>query len=272
MRPPLRIALAQTGGQPGSIERSLAELARHAADAAKAGAAFLLLPELALSGYGDPAKTRSLALTVDTATARVGAIARSHGIGILVGYCEKFAEGHANAALLVAADGRRLLNYRKMHLWGAYEEAIFTPGGPGEVIDLCEGIKAGVLICFDLDHPVTAQDLVARGADVVLVLSGTTKPYGVVPLVQVPARAYENSVFVAFCDQAGPQNGCDFVGLSTVAAPDGSVLTRAGAAAGELVFADLDPTAYEAYRSAHRYADQLRRDLYPAPQRLRDLR
>ena len=60
--------------------------------------------------------------------------------------------------------------------------------------------------------------------------------------------------------------------LSTVAAPDGSVLARAGAAAGELVFADLDPTAYEAYRTAHRYADQLRRDLYPAPQRLRDLR
>ena len=263
----LRIALSQGWGQPASLDESLSGLAQAADRAARGGAALLLAPELALSGYGDPEATRRLSLDVEDATMRVGEIARACGIAIATGYCERTEAGFANAALLVGADGRRMLNYRKMHLWGGFEEAIFQPGGLGDLVDI-GGLKTGILICFDLDHPVTMQDLAARGADLVLVLSATTRPYDVVPMAQVPARAYENALFVAFCNQAGPQNGFDLVGRSTVCAPDGSVVARAGSDAGEMIFADLDRSAFEAYRQAHRYADLLRRDLYPAAERL----
>ncbi len=267
MTGPLRTALSQGWGQPSSLEESLSSLTQAADRAAKGGAALLLAPELALSGYGDPEATRRLSLDVEEATLRVGAIARAHGLAIATGYCERLQAGFANAALLVGADGRQMLNYRKMHLWGDFEEAIFQSGALGGLVDI-GGLKTGMLICFDLDHPVTMQDLAARGADLVLVLSATTRPYDVVPMAQVPARAYENSLFVAFCDQAGPQNGSDFVGLSTVCAPDGSVIARAGSDAGDMIFADLDRSAFAAYRQAHRYAGLLRRDLFPAAERL----
>jgi predicted amidohydrolase len=247
------------------VEEALSLVSGFAVEAAAGSADLLILPELALSGYGDIELTKNLALGLDQASARLGEIARTHGIGLLVGYSEKLGDGFANSAIMLDADGRQLLNYRKMHLWGDYEEEMFVPGARGEVVELRPGIKAGVLICFDLDHPVTAHDLTSRGADVILALSATSHPYDVVPMAQVPARAYENSVFVAFCNQAGSQNGFDFIGLSTVVAPDGSVLARAGRSAGEFVIAHLDLSSFDDYRRGHRYAEKLRRDIFPEP-------
>lgn len=198
---------------------------------------------------------------------RLGAIAAEVGIGIVAGYAERQDQHIYNAALFVDASGAIVANYRKMHLWGAYEQAVFTSGSPGQVFPLSPDLKAGLLICFDLDHPVTVQDLAARGADIVLVLSATSSGYGIVPRSQVPVRAYENSIFLAFCNQAGQQPYEAFLGLSTVAAPDGSVLAVCRENEADLVFADIDPQAFAAYRAEHGYAAQLRRDLFPDPAR-----
>ncbi|MBX3570511.1 MAG: hypothetical protein KF914_20795 [Rhizobiaceae bacterium] len=267
MSAPVRIALVQGSGQPLSVAASMSQLAADARRAAEGGARLLLTSELAISGYGDAETTRRMAVNSQQATSEIGAIARQSGLAIAAGYSERTATGFSNAALLVSAEGQRLLNYRKMHLWGEYEEQAFEPGAPGDLAEI-EGLKAGLLICFDLDHPVTAQDLAARGADLILVLSATSVPYDIVPIAQAPVRAYENAVFLAFCNQAGSQNGFDFVGLSGICAPDGSVLARAGRGPGEMIFADIDQDAFAGYRRAHRYAGKLRDDLYPRPERL----
>lgn len=267
MTSPLRIGLVQGAGQPASIAESLSQLTADAKRAAAGGACLLMTSELAITGYGDAAATRRLSIDLERASEDIGAIARQYGLAIAAGYCERTATGFANSALLVDPQGNRLLNYRKMHLWGDYEDQAFEPGAPGDLADI-EGVRVGLLICFDLDHPVTAQDLAARGADLILVLSATSTPYDIVPNAQVPARAYENAVFLAFCNQAGPQNGFQFIGMSTVCAPDGSVLARAGREAGEMIFAEIDPDAFDGYRRAHRYAGRLRGDLYSRPERL----
>jgi predicted amidohydrolase len=209
--------------------------------------------------------TRQLAMSLNDAVDLLASAARRHGVAILTGYAERDGQRCFNAALVVSSSGDCLANYRKMHLWGSYESELFLPGTPGQVFALTPELNAGLLICFDLDHPVTAQDLAARGADILLVVSATTDDYRIVPMAQVPARAYENSVFLAFCNQAGREHGLAFAGLSTVAAPDGRVLARGAPDAADMVFADIEPAAFADYRKAHRYADQLRRDLYPAP-------
>jgi predicted amidohydrolase len=257
-----RIALAQIDKAPQSRVEVRAVLSRLSAEAAAGGADLMMLPELALCGYGDAERNKALAMTQEDAVAQVGEVAARQQIAILAGYAERADTGLYNAALLIGADGRCLLNYRKMHLWGPYEKAIFLPGDRSPVIDLAPGLKAGLLICFDLDHPVAVQDLVRRGADIVLVISATSRPYPIVPMAQVPTRAYDNAVFVAFCNQAGRQGNLDFVGMSTVAAPDGSVLARCHRDGAELAVADIDQAAFEVYRRNHRYAEQFRKDLF----------
>lgn len=262
---PFRLALAQTAEPPRSYGDATAMIDRCAAEAAAGGAGLVMLPELALCGYGDPDLTRQLAMSQSETVDVLAPIARRHGVAILTGYAERDGDRCFNAALVASSSGECLANYRKTHLWGGYESEVFLPGTPGQVFALTPELNAGLLICFDLDHPVTAQDLAARGADILLVVSATSDDYRIVPKAQVPARAYENSVFLAFCNQAGRQNGAAYAGLSTVAAPDGRVLARGAPDASDMVFADIEPAAYAAYRQAHRYADQLRRDLYPAP-------
>ena len=262
----MRIALAQTSLAPASIDEALAELARHAEAARRGGADLVLFPELFMCGYGDAERVRDLALPATALRDLLEPIARRAGAALCVGYAERTQEGAYNAALLVDPSGRQLLNYRKMHLWEAFERASFRPGDL-PAIAVLDGIRVGILICFDLDFPVTAQDLARRGADLILVPSATTLPYRIVPEAQVPVRAYENALFVAFCNHAPSACGPDYAGASTVAAPDGSVLARATSAGPDLVFADIDLAANAAYRQAHRYADQQRGDLFP----LRDL-
>ena len=50
---------------------------------------------------------------------------------------------------------------------------------------------------------------------------------GDVPHLLVPARAYENQVFVAYANCCGPEAGIAYGGLSAVAAPDGRLLAQA---------------------------------------------
>jgi predicted amidohydrolase len=198
----------------------------------------------------------------DKAATVFGGVAAEHGISLLVGYPESAPEGLYNAAMLVDSGGRVLLDYRKMHLWGDYESALFRPGSPCALVELRPGLRVGILICFDLDFPEPAQDLAARGADLILVPSATTAPYHIVPRSLVPARAYENAVFIAFCNQAGSSGGAPFIGESALAAPDGTVLVATGDDRPGFVTGSIDPAAFSAYKLQHSYAPLLRHDLF----------
>lgn len=262
----MRIALAQTGLEPATTDEALAELTRLAGAARDGGARLIVFPELFMCGYGDTERVRGLALSSAALEALLEPVARRIGVALCVGYAERAQDGIYNAALLVDASGRQCLNYRKMHLWETFETDTFRPGGLPAIAEL-DGIRIGILICFDLDFPVAMQDLARRGADLVLVPSATTMPYRIVPEAQVPVRAYENALFVAFCNRAASECEPGYAGASTVAAPDGSVLARAALSRPDLVFADIDLAAAAGYRQAHRYVEQQRSDIFP----LRDL-
>lgn len=254
-----RIALAQTALAPGSIDASVAQLQHLAANARRGGADLLMLPEAFLCGYGSADSMRRLSISHDDpAFGQVLDTARRNGLTLLVGYAERAGPEIFNAAALISASGMLLSNYRKIHLWGDIERAAFSPGDASTVVELRPGLRSAVLICYDLEFPHVAQDLAEREVDLILVISATNAPYQVVPDHLVPARAYENSLFVAFCNHAAGVG--DFVGLSRVAAPDGSFIAGACGSAPELVFADIDLPAFAAYRAHHQYRRD-RRDL-----------
>jgi len=260
--PSLRIALAQTDHVPATDQDSLVALRKAAQDAASGGAGLVIFPELFWCGYGDEGTTRRLALVQTKAASMFGKVAAETGTALLVGYSEVVGDGYYNAAMLVDAQGQMVLNYRKMHLWGSYESALFLPGAPSPIVEIWPGLRAGVLICFDLDFPAPAQDLAQRGAALILVPSATNYPYGIVPGAVVPARAYENAAFLAFCNHAGSASGNRFIGASTLAAPDGSILASACGDASELVFGTVAPQDFARYRQEHHYAPLLRQDVF----------
>ncbi len=258
----MRIAILQTAGETGVVEPNLEHLAQKAAEAAELGVQLLVCPELYLTGYNlEPAIMGRLAEASDgPAAQRVEQIARTNSMAILYGYAENDGGAVYNAAQLMDSDGQPLANYRKSHLYGDLEHRSFSPGNALEVTEL-NGVPVGILICYDIEFPEPARTLALDGAAVVLVPTALTKPHDFVATTLVPARAWEDQVFVVYADRCGTEGDLDYVGLSTVAGPDGKIVAQAGDSE-TLLITEIDLDARERARSLFNYLEERRPELY----------
>lgn len=257
----MKIALLQMRAQAGDVEANLATLERGAAEAAAGGAELLVAPELATTGYGAGDALRDLAEPVEgTQVRRLADIAGRHGLAVVAGFPERAGETVYNSLAMVRK-GAAPSVYRKTHLYADYERALFTPGALGCDLVAFQGLKLGFLICYDVEFPENLRRLAAAGAEAVLV--PTALPDGpharFIATRVVPVRAFENQVFVAYANHAGEDARFRYAGLSRVAAPDGRCLAASEDNRPALLFADLDPAAYEESRRANSYLSDLRR-------------
>ncbi|MGW0119172.1 carbon-nitrogen hydrolase family protein [Streptomyces sp. NPDC003327] len=263
--PALRTALLQSSGELGDVAANLKILDEAAARAAEAGARVLLAPELFLTGYAIGADLARLAEPADGPSARaVAAIAVRHGLAIGYGYPERDTERHGvlyNAAQLIGADGEPLLRYRKTHLFGDFELKWFTPGDLAVVQTELDGLTVGLMICYDVEFPENVRAHALAGTDLLLVPTALMHPAEIVPLSVVPVRAFENQLYIAYANRTGPEGGFEFVGLSTLAAPDGTARARAGRGE-DLVVGEVDPAVLAASRKENPYLRDRRPGLY----------
>jgi predicted amidohydrolase len=258
----MQLAIYQGAGTLLDVAQNLELLAQTAAEAAQGGAEFLILPELFLTGYniGDQIATvaeswqgRSLQLAAE--------IAREHHIAMLFGYIEAADGVFYNSAALIDADGQMLGNYRKIHLFGAEEQRLFTPGDRW-LIQTIAGMKVGVLICYDIEFPEAVRSLALQGAELIAVPTAISPPYEFVPQFLVPSRAIENQVFVAYVNRVGVEGNLKYFGSSQVIAPNGEILIQADSEA-SLQWVKLDQIAIATARSSEFcYVKERRPDLY----------
>lgn len=255
----MRVALLQTVSRPHDVAGNLARLAEACA---AADADLLVTPEMFLTGYDIGADAvAALAEPADGPSAdAVAAIARTSGTAVLYGYPERHGGRVANAVALVGPDGTRLAGYRKTHLFGALDRACFTASDTPPAVATWNGWGLGLLVCYDVEFPETVRALALAGADAVLVPTANMLPYDHVPRVLVPARAWENQVYVAYANWCGTEGSLTYGGLSCVAGPDGAVV-RAGRDP-ELLVAELDRSALAVSRRANPYLADRRPDLY----------
>ncbi|MGW2422586.1 carbon-nitrogen hydrolase family protein [Streptomyces sp. NPDC001709] len=258
----MRTALLQSSGRPGSIVENLKVLDEAAGRAAAAGAALLAAPEMFLTGYaiGDDIARLAEPADGDSADA-IAEIATRHGIALAYGYPERDGETVYNSAQLISADGTRLANYRKTHLFGCFERDHFTPGEQPVVQAELNGLTVGLMICYDVEFPENVRAHALAGTDLLVVPTAQMHPFQFVAESMIPVRAWENQMYVAYVNRVGQEGEFEFVGLSVLAGPDGVARARAGRAE-QLVFADADPAFLAASREANPYLQDRRPGLY----------
>ncbi|MEU6124787.1 carbon-nitrogen hydrolase family protein [Streptomyces sp. NPDC047123] len=260
--PALRTALFQSSGQLGSVAENLKALDQAAGRAAAQGAGLLVAPELFLTGYAIGDDIARLAEPADgTSAGAVAEIAARHGVGVVYGYPERAGERVFNSAQLVGPDGARLANYRKTHLFGGFERDSFTPGDQAVVQAELGGVRVGLMICYDVEFPENVRAHALAGTDLLVVPTAQMHPFQFVAESVVPVRAFENQMYVAYVNRVGPEGEFEFVGLSTLAGPDGVARARAGRAE-ELVVGDVDPEFLSASRATNPYLRDRRPGLY----------
>ncbi|MCX4968179.1 carbon-nitrogen hydrolase family protein [Streptomyces sp. NBC_00654] len=260
--PSLRTALLQSSGRPGAVDANIGILDEAAARAAAAGARLLVCPEMFLTGYAIGDAVPRLAEPADGPGARaVADIAARHGIAVLYGYPERAEELIFNAAQLIGPDGNPLANYRKTHLFGGFEQEWFTPGEQPVVQAELDGVRIGLLICYDVEFPENVRAHALAGTGLLLVPTALMHPFPFVAESLVPVRAFESQMYLAYVNRTGPEGEFEFVGLSCLAGPDGTVRARAGRGE-ELVVGDVDPGLLNASRAANPYLHDRRPGLY----------
>jgi predicted amidohydrolase len=117
------------------------------------------------------------------------ALAKKHGIYIVVGLVER--DGHLiyNVAVLIGPDGTIIGKYRKVCLPRGEIEGGITPGNEYPVFPTRFG-KLGMMVCYDGFFPEVARELTNNGAEVI-----AWPVWGCNPKL-ASARACENHVYL----------------------------------------------------------------------------
>jgi deaminated glutathione amidase len=178
--------------------------------------------------------------------------ARESGVAVIAGTTAPGEAGDRvrNVVVAIAADGALVGAYRKVHLYDAFgqrESDRLEPGpadAPALVLDV-DGLRFGVMTCYDLRFPELARRVVDAGARVLVVPAAWAAGPGKAAQWEAlaVARAIENTSVVLGVGQAGR----GVVGSSLAVAADGRVLDRLGGEPG-LLTVDVDPTDIAAVR------------------------
>jgi N-carbamoylputrescine amidase len=244
----LPVALVQEKNH-GDAEANLAVIEARVAEAAKSGAKLVLLQELHNGAYfcqHESVDEFDRAETIPgPSTARLGKLAKQHGVVLVGSLFEKRATGlYHNTAVVFDADGSTAGKYRKMHIPddpGFYEKFYFTPGDLGFTpIDTSVG-RLGVLVCWDQWYPEGARLMALAGAELLLYPTAIGwDPHDAQDeknrqrdawVLSHRGHAVANGLPVLSCNRVGHEasplgaSGIDFWGNSHVLGPQGEFIS-----------------------------------------------
>lgn len=223
------IALAQMTPVNGNISGNLAKMEAIANECKQKfpNVRLLLFPELCTTGYVLSETLKEVAQTWnDFIFQRMSRLAQKLQLYIAYGYVEKEDEANLyNSLILIHPSGQCAGNYRKIHLT-PLEKAWFTPGAKPVLVNTELG-RIGLMICWDLAFPELARHLSVRGAELLLVPCAWESPFHAPFQKFAMARALDNTVYVAACNQVGRSFSFHFFGLSCIYGPDGSEIAIA---------------------------------------------
>ena len=265
------IALVCMHSETGEIDKNLDRTESLVSDASKMGADILCFPELSTTGYTleDPMGVYG-DLSPAAVAERIVVIARNQRVIIMAGIIEPSSGGKPYISHMVAGPDGLLGLYRKTHL-SPQEKKGYRAGEKIRVF--CHnGITFGIQLCYEAHFPEISTVMALKGADIIFMPHasprGTPGEKTRSWLRHLPARAFDNGLFLAACNPVGKtKEGFSFPGVALVVGPDGKVLARYAADEEQILFVKLEDKMLRAVRD-HRmkyFLPQRRPALYDIP-------
>lgn len=226
------------GDKEGNFDQVRALVGETSAD-------LLVLPELFATGYTFTSEdeARQLAENPEGATASfLIELSRTTGAAVVAGFVEEGGGQIFNSSMLVHG-GKVIDTYRKIHLFNR-EQLWFTPGDKAPKVYEVNGVKIGIMICFDWMFPEVTRTLALQGMQVLAHPSNLVMPYCQNAMV---TRCLENRVYAITANRIGQEDrGTDsfhFTGGSQITGVDGSILSHAESSQASISVIDIDETA-----------------------------
>jgi N-carbamoylputrescine amidase len=195
------------------------------------GVQILCFPELNISGYCNRDNILDLAEKVPgPLTDQLICFANQYHMTILAGLPEKDSSGgNVYITHLVISPEKKTECYRKLYL-GPPEKKFFSPGYDVPIFHR-HGVCFGIQLCYDAHFPELSTFMADAGVDVIFMPHAS--PHGTSQqkisswMRHLPARAYDNSIFVVACNASGKNCvGLTFPGVSMAFDPSGNLLEK----------------------------------------------
>jgi len=228
----VNIALSQISCKVGDKKHNTSKMKEQIKQAKEKGADLIIFPELALTGYTLKDTVYELAEPIPgPSTNLLAEVAKKESIHIVFGMVEQSEKASAvlyNTGVLLSPKGI-VGKYQKMYLptHSVFEEKrYFRPGYNLPIFETDIG-KLGLIICYDVFFPETVRLLRLKGAQLIICISASPAVRRKFFETLTVARAIENTIFLAYVNLVGIEDGLQFWGGSRLISPNGSIISQA---------------------------------------------
>ena len=201
----------------------------------------LVLPETWNTGFFPRENLQALCDRDGSRVRQVfGALAERYQVNIVAGSVSNVRGSKVyNTAMVFDRTGACIASYDKTHLFTPMgEDNYYTPGDR-----LCtfvlDGVKCGLIICYDVRFPELTRSLTVPGLDILFVVSQWPKVRTFHLRSLTTARAIENQMFLVCCNSCGTAGQTVYGGNSAIIDPWGETVALAGETE-EILTADCD--------------------------------
>jgi predicted amidohydrolase len=266
----IKVAVVCMQSYFGRIDKNIARIQSFAQEAASEGARMVCFPELSVTGYTVRESPHVYAEPIPGPTSdRIGEIAHRNGLVIMAGVLEKGRGDKPLISQLVAGPDGIMGVYRKTHL-SPKEGKVYQPGRTIRTF-MYDHIRFGIQLCYEAHFPELSTAMSLQGAEIVFFPhaspNGRPEEKRESWLRHLPARAFDNGVFVVASNQVGENGaGLAFPGVIMVFDPAARSLSQYTGRDEKMIIAELREEDLEKVRGhGMRYFLQYRRpELYGA--------
>lgn len=293
----LKISTAQFENRSGDKEYNLSVIAKLAEKAARQGSQAVAFHECSVTGYTFARKlSRDQMLNLaefvpeGPSIAKLTSIAKANNIAVLAGLFEKDKDDNLFKAYVCVDKNGLVAKFRKLH---PFINPFLKPGNEYCVFDLA-GWKCGILICYDNNIIENVRATRLMGAQVIFMphvtmCTPSTRPGAgfVSPLLWenretdptplrlefdgmkgrdwlmkwLPARAYDNGIYVVFSNPIGMDDTQLKNGCAMIIDPYGDILSECRTLGDDITTAVLSAEKLD-QSGGYRYIKARRPELY----------
>ncbi len=198
-----------------------------------------------------------------SAKAVLSKLAKIYRVNIVGGsVAAQLGDAVENICCIFDREGNCIADYSKSHLFSpAREHDSFRAGSQVTTFTL-DGVRCGVIICYDLRFPELSRRLALSDIDILFIPAAWPTVRLAHWRLLTQARAVENQFFVAAANGSGSfANGMPLAGHSALIDPWGEILAEADEKP-SILTADFDLSVKEKIRSTINVFADRRPDLY----------
>lgn len=250
----MRVAAVVMESIVGRTSDNLVRIEAFVRKAASQGVHIICFPEASITGYSVKEKIIDYAEPIPGPSSdALVRLSRSTGLTILSGLVERGDRGNFFITHIVTSPQGLGDTYRKLHL-APNEEKLYSYGDSLPIYYYGK-MSFGIELCYDTHFPELTTIMALRGVEVVFLPFASPRE---IPkekrerwLRYLPARAYDNSIFIVACNQVGRYNsGLSFPGVALILDPKGRIIIEGCGEEERMIIADLRSDDLEQIRNS----------------------